>query len=185
MNNNGTHHLHKTTHELIEDVKKKDRRFRTAQAVFMAVVVVTLAGIALAQYRTLESVQQQLAEQKILSENIKSVSDDIKKDNEAQLSKLNRRLDCIVAYFAQENREALVIQDIDACVLAGVGDGHNFFQNGDSQENNQQSQPSSESNNNGQGQQNRPPQPERPEEPTPPNDRNIFQRVIDWIGNLI
>lgn len=111
---------HSTTQELIENIEKKDRRFRTAQAIFMTILFSVLVGIIFFQYRTLQSVQNNLTQQK-------TIVDTIKKSNQSSLDTINRHLDCIVVYFGQQNRQNLTIQDINKCTLQSSNGAQTFF----------------------------------------------------------
>lgn len=111
---------HASTQQLITSIEKKDRLFRTAQTVFMALLIITLIGVIFLQSRTLNAVQQQLLQQK-------DTVAEIKKDNGNQLDRLNRHLDCIVVYFQQANRAQLKIDDINKCTLSNGASVQQFF----------------------------------------------------------
>lgn len=63
--------FHQETRALIEAIEKKDRRFRMAQAVFMAVSLVTLFIIVGAQFNVLTTVRDQ---QKQLTDYLRCIS---------------------------------------------------------------------------------------------------------------
>lgn len=116
---------HTTTQQLIENIEKKDRRFRTAQAIFMAILFSALVGIIFIQFKTLQSVQQQLVAQK-------DTAQETTKENQQIQDKIIRRLDCMVAFFSQTDRTNLSIADIDKCSLNRDGNVQQFFQSPES-----------------------------------------------------
>lgn len=111
---------HVSTQKLISTIERKDRRFRAAQIAFMVILVSSLVGIIIIQVRTLAAVNEQLSQQK------RTVTD-IKRDNSEQLGRLNRHLDCIVAYFGQTDRANLTIEDINKCTIKGSDGAQEFF----------------------------------------------------------
>ncbi len=115
-----TTELHSRTQQLIEDIEKKDRRFRIAQSVFTALILIVLTIIVTAQYRTLQAVQAQLRQQKQIAREATITS-------ENNQSTILRRLDCMTTFFTQTDRTNLTIQNIDRCTLNRDGDIQKFF----------------------------------------------------------
>jgi hypothetical protein len=111
---------HERTQELIHKIESKDRRFRTAQSVFMIALMITLIAVIAIQFRTLETVKQQLAVQK-------ATTAETTKQSDQQRKIIIRRLDCMVAFFSQKDRTNLSIQDIDKCSINRDGDINQFF----------------------------------------------------------
>ena len=115
-------HLYKTTHELISNIEKKDRRFRFSQSLFMILVFVALILIISAQQRTLNGVKTQLAEQDTIAEQTNAHNDD-------NQDIILRRLNCKAVFFNQTNRQNLSIKNIDKCTLDRNGDIQQYFNN--------------------------------------------------------
>lgn len=115
-----TTELHNKTQRLIEDIERKDRRFRIAQSIFTAMILIVLVGIVMAQYRTLRAVQQQLNQQRTIAQQ----ADDNSKEAQATIL---RRLDCMTVFFSQRDRVNLTIANIDRCTLNRDGDIQKFF----------------------------------------------------------
>lgn len=108
------------TNELIAQIEKKDRRFRFFQTLFMVLTMLALVLVISAQQRTLNGVEDQLAEQK----RIAIIADKNSKD---QLATILRRFDCLVVYFGQKDRANLTIENIDKCTLNRDGNIQEFF----------------------------------------------------------
>jgi TolA-binding protein len=108
---------HIETQELVRKIETKDKRFRTAQAIFMSIVLITLIAVVSVQLRTLQGVQQQLQQQKQLLEQQKRTVDEIQQNNEQQLAKVSNQLDCIAQFFAQRDRASAQITDLQQCTI--------------------------------------------------------------------
>lgn len=111
---------HVSTQELINRIESKDRRFRTAQAVFLILLLSLLIGVIFVQFRTLDTVRQQLVASKAA---VKENS----KQSDKQREVIVRRLDCMVAFFSQTDRQNLSIQDIEKCSLSKDDELNKFF----------------------------------------------------------
>lgn len=112
---------HLSTQQLIQQIEKKDRRFRTAQSIFMALLMITLIFLVSLVFRTLDSVKQQLEGQK-------NIVAQFKEEEEAQLQKITRRLDCMVVFFSTPDRQNLTIEDIERCSLNRDENVDQFFE---------------------------------------------------------
>jgi hypothetical protein len=110
---------HASTQELINKIESKDRRFRTAQAAFMLLLLAALVGIVFVQFRTLESVHQQLVVSRTVAAETKSQSN-------AQNAIIIHRLDCMTAFFSVPNRTNLTISDVEKCSISG-NDPQQYF----------------------------------------------------------
>jgi hypothetical protein len=94
-----TESLHKETRELIlRNIEKKDRRFRTFQAIFVVLIFGALLALLWVQEATLNNVKKELVQQE-------AVVKEVKKSNDT----INRHLDCIIVYFGQKDRANLTI----------------------------------------------------------------------------
>jgi hypothetical protein len=136
---------HASTQDLIHRIESKDRKFRTAQALFMIMLLAVLTGIIFVQFRTLDTVKQQLVASKATAAETTKQSDD-------QRDKIIRRLDCMVAFFSQTDRTNLSIADIDKCSLNRDSNVQQFFSQPESTPSAKSpniNQPSSGSTNNG------------------------------------
>lgn len=102
---------HESTQQLINKIESKDRRFRTAQAVFMILLLSVVLGIVYVQFRTLESVHQQLVVSRMVASETKSQSN-------AQNATIIHRLDCMTAFFSIPNRTNLTISDVEKCSIS-------------------------------------------------------------------
>lgn len=111
---------HTSTQELISRIESKDRKFRTAQALFMAMLLATLIGIIFVQFRTLDTVHQQLTTSKATAAEATRQGDDQRKT-------IIRRLDCMTAFFSQPDRQNLTIKDVDKCSISAGGSAEQFF----------------------------------------------------------
>lgn len=109
-----------STDDLIAQIERKDRRFRIAQALFMASTLIALIVVISAQQRTLSAIKDQLFQAKMTAQQASKQSDD-------QRDKIIRRLDCIVVFFGQDNRTDLTIDDIDRCSLNRDQSVQQFF----------------------------------------------------------
>jgi hypothetical protein len=85
-----------------------------------ALVIVILVFIATLSVQTNIQLAKQLEQQK-------DIVSEIKKDNAEQLGRLNRHLDCIVAYFGQHDRANLTIEDINKCAIKGTDGAQQYF----------------------------------------------------------
>ena len=112
--------LYKTTHQLINNIEKKDKRFRFFQTLFMVLTFLALIIVISAQQRTLVGVQTQLTEQDTIATATKEHNDDNQKA-------ILRRLSCMTVFFSQTNRQNLSIQNIDKCTLDRSGDVQQYF----------------------------------------------------------
>lgn len=101
---------HLSTQELINRIESKDRRFRTAQAIFLILLLSLLIGVVFVQFRTLDTVRQQLVASK-------AQADENSKQSDKQREVIVRRLDCMVAFFSQPDRTTIRIADIEKCSL--------------------------------------------------------------------
>lgn len=111
-----------STDDLIAQIEMKDRRFRIAQTTFMVCTFAALIVVIFMLNRTLNGVQDQLAQAKDTA-----ISQD-KNANDAT-NKIIRRLDCMTIFFSQRDRTNLTIQNIDQCTLERDGDIQRFFTN--------------------------------------------------------
>ena len=112
---------HLSTQQLISQIEKKDRRFRTAQSIFMALLMVTLICLVTLVFKTLNSVEEQLVGQK-------GIINEIKREEADQLAKITRRLDCMVVFFSTPERQNLTIENVENCALNRNEDIDQFFQ---------------------------------------------------------
>lgn len=113
-------HLYKTTHELINNIEKKDKRFRFFQSLFMVLTFLALILIISAQQRTLNGVKTQLAEQETIAEQTNT-------HNDNNQDTILRRLNCMAVFFNQTNRQDLSIENIDKCTLDRDGNVQHYF----------------------------------------------------------
>lgn len=111
---------HLSTQELINRIESKDRKFRTAQAIFTLLLFVALVGVIFLQFRTLNNVREQL-------NTSKATAAETAKQSDLQREKIIRRLDCMVAFFSQKDRTNLSISNIDKCSLDRNGNLNDFF----------------------------------------------------------
>ncbi len=109
-----------STSSLIAAIERKDRRFRLFQTIFMVGTFIALIVIIGAQQRTLDGVEEQLSQAKSVA------AEQSKRANESD-DKIERRLDCMVVFFTQKDRNNLSITDIDKCTLDKDGDLQQFF----------------------------------------------------------
>lgn len=109
-----------STDKLIHAIEHKDRRFRLFQTIFMVGTFMALILIIGAQQRTLDGVEEQLSQAKTVA------AEQAKRANESD-EKIERRLDCMVVFFTQKDRENLSITNIDECTLDKGGDLQQFF----------------------------------------------------------
>jgi hypothetical protein len=111
---------HASTQELINQIESRDRKFRTTQSFFMFMLLATLIGIIFVQFRTLESVHQQLITSKATAQQATKQAD-------SQRTTIIRRLDCMTAFFSQIDRQNLTIKDVDKCSISTDGNPEKFF----------------------------------------------------------
>lgn len=104
------------------DAFKKDKRSRLAQAIFLALIVVALAGLLIIGAFTLDRVSAQLAQQqnlfaqqKILLEQQKANTDELKKNTAAQLDRQAAYIRCLVEIFAKSHPGTVTVDDLDSC----------------------------------------------------------------------
>lgn len=113
------------TRQLIENIERKDKRFRLAQSAFMLLLMISLVGVITLQFQTLQGVKQQLVEQK-------SSNDAAIKRSDEQRDKIIRRLDCVVVFFSQKDRVDLSIDNVDQCTLNRDISVQQFFESPES-----------------------------------------------------
>lgn len=113
---------HASTQELISNIEKKDRRFRLFQSIFMISTFVALIFIIGAQQRTLTNVQEQVSKEAKTAEQASS-------ERSEQLTAITRRLDCMVVFFSQPDRDNLTIENVENCALNKDQDLNKFFRN--------------------------------------------------------
>lgn len=114
-------HENATAEELIRAIERKDRRFRLFQTLFMVSTFIALIFIISAQQRTLDGVQQQVAEdQRIAAET--------RKERTEQLNDITRRLNCMVVFFSTPDRTNLTIENVNNCTLNRDENLNKFFQ---------------------------------------------------------
>ena len=101
------------TRALVTEVERKDRRFRTAQAIFLSLIFCILIGVVYVQLRTLAGVQEQLKQQAVLLEEQKKNTEDLKDTS----AKVSRQLDCIAEFFATRDRSDAHITNLDQCTI--------------------------------------------------------------------
>lgn len=109
-----------STEELIAQIERKDRIFRMAQTLFMVATFVALVVVIGFQNRTLNGVQEQI-------EDAKNTALAQSKQRDESDNKIIRRLDCMVVFFSQRDRNNLTIQNIEECTLDRDGDIQRFF----------------------------------------------------------
>lgn len=100
-----SHELHGATQRLIQDIERKDRRFRIAQTVFM---VLLIGGFVAGGFLANQAYQSAQAQRD--------------RDNAAVIQAVNDKLDrqseqlrCIVEFFTIEDRANLVITSVEDC----------------------------------------------------------------------
>ena len=111
---------HLSTQELINRIETKDRRFRVAQSVFLTLLLMFLSGIVFVQFRTLNTVREQLVSSK-------ATALETSKQSDEQRDLIIRRLDCMVAFLSVEDRTGLTLADIDNCSKAESDNLDEFF----------------------------------------------------------
>jgi hypothetical protein len=111
---------HYSTQELINQIESKDRKFRTTQAFFMLMLLATLIAVIFVQFRTLDTVRQQLTSSK-------ATAVEATKQGDEQRKTIIRRLDCMTAFFSQTDRQNLTIKDVDKCSISSDGSPEKFF----------------------------------------------------------
>lgn len=102
-----------TTQALIQDIERKDRRFRVAQAVFFVLIAGLLTVLLVGNYRQGDQNQKVIAGQ---TKTLKTLTASAKQRTE-QIGDLQKHIDCIVALFQEPNRASLIITDIENCSL--------------------------------------------------------------------
>lgn len=104
-----------THYDLLHKIEKNDRRFRTAQTIFMSIIGMILVGLVAAQFLVISNFQAQSAERakglKQLQEDNKTLSEANKHLNE----QTNRYVQCIARFFATTDRQTRVLTDLDKC----------------------------------------------------------------------
>lgn len=106
--------MHATTQKLIADIEAKDRRFRTAQAIFMVLIMLAISALLMFQYIQLSDANdtQDAQTKSVLA---------IEKHNDEQLQKQTRYIQCIAQFFARNDRATLVLKDLDQCNIQSDG----------------------------------------------------------------
>lgn len=113
MNDN----LHASTQRLIANIEKKDRRFRVAQAIFMALVALAMIVLLLLNYVQLIQKNHLLGQQGALLQQQKDSTEELKRNTNDRLDKVDNHIDCIAKFFAQSNRAELSIADLQSCSI--------------------------------------------------------------------
>lgn len=135
--------MNKTTEELLDEFRAKDRKYRRALVVFMFAVLMVLAVVIGVQLWTNAKIDRQLALQgellrqqnKLLTAQ-KENTEATNANTNAQLAKISKQIDCIAQFFATANRQDAVITDLKQCriILADgtITDGTSFTTEGNS-----------------------------------------------------
>jgi len=175
-----TRDLHATTQQMLADIEKKDRRFRLAQSVFMALLIAALVGVIVVEIQILNGVRDQL---RTAESTVQELKDNSERQNQRQIE----HLQCIAKFFAQtpEERETSKIKTVDQCVLEDTNTGQQSFR------------PSGESSFLAPGRENRPqtinpnssglePLSPRPDpEPEPAPRPSLVERVVNAVRGII
>jgi hypothetical protein len=98
--------------ELIRVLGKKDNRFRVAQALFFAILVIGLVVLIIFSLRQQSQNTKLLQEQALSSE-----------QSSQQIKDLQNHIDCVVSLFTEPNRTNLVITDITKCQVTDTSNG--------------------------------------------------------------
>lgn len=109
------------TTALLAAIERKDRRFRLFQTIFMVGTFLALIIIIGAQQKTLADVQNQ-------QKQAEEIALESAKRSENQQDKIIRRLNCMVVFFSETDRQNLSINDIDRCTLNRDENIDQFFQ---------------------------------------------------------
>lgn len=104
--------------EVLDDLTKKDKRFRVARMFFFVVLAASVIGIVVIQAYTLGTVKEQLRTANATADAAKRTTNQVKTSSDT----VNRHLDCIVAFFQRPDRASITIEDINKCTLSKQGD---------------------------------------------------------------
>lgn len=96
--------------DLIRTIERKDRRFRVAQALFLAIIALAVAGVLLAQFHTISEFRHSSEQQ---SDTILQLQREAKESDKRAAD----HLACIARFFANPDRQDTVITDIDKCFI--------------------------------------------------------------------
>lgn len=111
---------HKSIPELIHSIEKKDKRFRIAQTIFMMAVMIALALSG--YFLVTNSNKDRIAREKQTSEIIQRQSQ--------KIDDLSNKLQCLGNFFAQPDRQNLVVKDLNTCFTERLSDGSSLFLSG-------------------------------------------------------
>lgn len=109
-----------TKDRLLDDITKKDRRFRIAQSSLYIGVILALVAIIAVQSITLSEVKEQTRRANTTTEEVKHISEEVRRNSEvvkAGNEILSRHLNCIVVFFQQPDRANVTIEDINQCTF--------------------------------------------------------------------
>lgn len=171
--------------DLIQEIEKKDRRFRLAQFIFNSLLVIML-GVG--SYILYEGNQQEQARR---DEATASINQSI----ENKVQELKDQIDCLGQFFQRPDRQNLVVDSKKKCEISKIADADandsNSVGSTDSNKNDNTKQNGSTPNNSQTPQK----QPEtinpnqpglRPDpEPQPePEQPNLIERTINFLTNI-
>lgn len=105
--------MNEVSHHLLEEIDRKDRRFRFFQSLFFFLVAIMLGFLLYASLQQSQSNQQVIENQ---AANLKALNEAAQKRS-VQINDLQKHIDCVVALFQQPNRATLRISDLENCSL--------------------------------------------------------------------
>ncbi len=93
---------------LLLDIERKDRRFRMAQSIFMALLTIALAGLVWVSAENVNKFNTQSEERRKATLELQQATLDASEEQ-------RKYIRCIAEFFAREDRANLVISDLDDC----------------------------------------------------------------------
>ncbi len=108
---------HQTTRELIEEIEKKNKRFRFAEMLFIVMTFLGLITVIVIQQRTLDTSRATLV----------AVQAQLKQQDQS-VNQINRHIDCVLVFFSQRDRANLSIEDVNKCTLSNGTSATQYFQ---------------------------------------------------------
>jgi hypothetical protein len=118
MTHEKTKEAKKVTKDLERTVEVSDRRYRFWHGVFMIVVVAALFGLLSFAIKSAEQAGTQLTQQKVLLEQQRASTDELKRNTTEQLDRQERYIRCIAEIFASHQGGTVKIEDLDTCSVS-------------------------------------------------------------------
>lgn len=109
-------------YDLLHKIERNDRHFRMAQSIFMTLIGLILVGLIAAQFVVINNFQSQSAERAKSLKALQQSNNELAESNKHLSEQSNRYIQCIAQFFASEDRQNRVLEDLDSCIYTDSGE---------------------------------------------------------------